>query len=313
MLYRIAESLYPAWNGLATTVSSRLRPGTNVFSREWDMLVILDTCRIDALRAVAPEFDFLPPADEIGSLWSVGSMTAEFVANTFVSDFEGDFANTAVFAQNSHYYTVLEERRMPEDERPTVGAWTNWQTVSPNAFEHLDHVWRRTTDDIVTMESIRATTDAAVHYARRNDPERLLVHYNRPHHPYRANAIEEDRTDEELHDHERDPFTYLREGGDFETVWESYLDDLRMGLRDVEHLISNVDAENVVITADHGDGFGEWGFVYSHPFGFPHPVVRRVPWAETTASDSGGYEPKPPETDAVHKSVTDQLEELGYL
>lgn len=33
--------------------------GMNVFSRDWDLLVILDTCRVDGLNALVPEYDFL--------------------------------------------------------------------------------------------------------------------------------------------------------------------------------------------------------------------------------------------------------------
>jgi hypothetical protein len=30
-----------------------------VYDLEWDTLIILDTCRVDALRTVADEYDFL--------------------------------------------------------------------------------------------------------------------------------------------------------------------------------------------------------------------------------------------------------------
>jgi hypothetical protein len=56
-------------------------------------------------------------------------------------------------------------------------------------------------------------------------------------------------------------------------------------------LLENVDAERVVITADHGEGFGEYG-VYEHPVGCPAPTIKRVPWATTTAADTGSYVPE---------------------
>jgi len=43
--------------------------GTNVFDREWDVLIVLDTARVDALRVVADEYDFIGQVD---SIWSVG-------------------------------------------------------------------------------------------------------------------------------------------------------------------------------------------------------------------------------------------------
>lgn len=43
--------------------------GTNVFDREWDALIVLDTARVDALRIVADEYNFIK---NVESIWSVG-------------------------------------------------------------------------------------------------------------------------------------------------------------------------------------------------------------------------------------------------
>lgn len=58
-------------------LSSRTSFGTNVFERDWDLLVVLDTCRVDTLRHVSDEYDFL---DDVGAMWSVGSSIREWVA-----------------------------------------------------------------------------------------------------------------------------------------------------------------------------------------------------------------------------------------
>ena len=39
-----------------------------------------------------------------------------------------------------------------------------------------------------------------------------------------------------------------------------------MVLRHVQNLLNNHDAERVIISADHGEAFGEFG-VYRHPVG----------------------------------------------
>jgi len=81
----------------------------------------------------------------------------------------------------------------------------------------------------------------------------------------------------------------------------------------VELLLKNVDANTVVITADHGEAFGEWGF-YKHVIACPISVVREVPWITTAASDSGVYEPAAPGiTNQSEASAEQRLEELGYL
>ena len=56
-------------------------------------------------------------------------------------------------------------------------------------------------------------------------------------------------------------------------------DDLRQGLDAVEMLVEDIDAENIVITADQGDAFSEYG-IYSHPI-LPIPPLRKVPWVST--------------------------------
>lgn len=308
LAYGVAERGYPLYNGLSMTLSSRLQLGTNVFTKDWDVCVVLDTCRYDALQAVAPEFEFV---EEVGSLWSVGSATSEWMANTFVESYSEELSETVYVSQNSHSTTVLENREFPEQEKQSIGAWTKWNTVRPDAFLHLDEPWKWTSDEVRTRQSMEAVTDRAISLYTDYEPGRLLVHYLPPHHPYRADALEEER---ELEAHERDPFTYLRKGGSVETVWRSYLQDLRMGLEEVEILLSSIDAEDVVITADHGDGFGELGVLYSHPNGVFHPAVRRVPWVETSARKRCEHEPRtemPAET--LDSDPTEQLRNLGYL
>ena len=104
----------------------------------------------------------------------------------------------------------------------------------------------------------------------------------------------------------------LRKGKiDRERYWSAYRDNLRAVLDDVELLLSNLDAETVVLTADHGDALGEWG-IYDHPVGCLHPAVSKVPWVETTAEDTGDYEPSDVR-EGDETSVEDRLRSLGYV
>jgi hypothetical protein len=100
-----------------------------------------------------------------------------------------------------------------------------------------------------------------------------------------------------------------------EAAWEAYLDELRYVLDDVELLLENYDANRVVITADHGEAFGEYG-IFGHPIGSLHPKVRTVPWAVTSATDTRTYEPNtaPPSTreEATSQNAEETLEALGY-
>ena len=49
--------------------TSRYPIGTHVFELEWDILVILDTCRVDAMRAVSQDYDFI---SNVNKIWSLG-------------------------------------------------------------------------------------------------------------------------------------------------------------------------------------------------------------------------------------------------
>jgi arylsulfatase A-like enzyme len=100
-----------------------------------------------------------------------------------------------------------------------------------------------------------------------------------------------------------------------ERVWQSYLANLRHVLEEVERLLTNLDATNMVISADHGNAFGELN-VYGHPPGCPVDTVCRVPWVETTATDTGGYEPtlEPPvESEESTDTIETRLQNLGYV
>ncbi|QHS18264.1 hypothetical protein GWK26_02825 [haloarchaeon 3A1-DGR] len=161
-------------------------------------------------------------------------------------------------------------------------------------------------------------TDRGIAVSRDHDFDRVILHYLQPHPPYVANALADDR---ELEHHERDWWGYLGETGDYETIWDTYLDELRYVLDDVELLLENVDAETVAISADHGEAFGEY-WEYGHHTGSINPYVRKVPWVETTATDERTHTPntEPPaqQTDqndgeaADEESTEDRLEALGY-
>jgi hypothetical protein len=97
-----------------------------------------------------------------------------------------------------------------------------------------------------------------------------------------------------------------------ETFWQAYRSNLDVVLDDVALLLDNHDGEKVVLTADHGDALGEWG-IYDHPAGCLHPVVKNVPWVETTATDTGEYNPEFQREGTSDADVQERLRSLGYV
>jgi hypothetical protein len=189
---------------------------------------------------------------------------------------------------------------------------TEYDVVPPEGLGYLEELWRADLDDDPewtvgrgeeTRRSPRYATDRTIAAGRERDADRLMVHYMYPHDPFPL-------AEPELFE----PFDPLRAGDvSRETVWDRYLDNLRFVLDEVEVLLENVDAETVAITADHGEAFGEYGF-YRHVIGCPLPCMRRVPWVETTATDTGEHEPTAPDPTATGTvPAKERLEQLGYL
>jgi hypothetical protein len=287
-------ALYYTYVGVWLTLSTRLRLGTHVFDEEWDLLVVLDTCRVDALRAVADEYDFI---DGVGAITSLGSTSVEWLSQTFDRDHADQIARTAYVTGKIDSETILRDADYPPNYRQPPATWPAWDVVSADDFALLDEVWRDATDDRLRVVPPQPLTERAIRAGREGDHDRLLVHYMQPHTPYIAELLSAGVTDETtVPAVDADPFSALRAGRvDRAEVWERYLDNLRFVLDSVGLLLENVDADRVVITADHGEGFGEYG-VYEHPVGCPAPTVKRVPWAVTTATDTGSY---PTESDVV--------------
>lgn len=281
------DSAHELYGGLWRYLGWRVPRGTNVYEREWDTLVILDACRVDLLREVADEYPFVGDVD---SLESVGSMSEEWMVKTFTDEHVDEVERTAYVTANVFSGRVL----------------------SADRFGELDEVWRYAWDDGLGIVPPRPVTDRAIAAARERDPERLVVHYMQPHHPFIADGTAE-RFEPDPFGREGEPTVVdaLRKGRiPRDEFWAAYRENLRLVLDDVAVLLANHDAETVVLTADHGDALGEWG-IYDHPAGCLHPVVKDVPWVETTASDTGAYEPEV-EPSAETPAVSERLERLGY-
>lgn len=306
--------------------------GTNIYDREWDVLVLLDACRFDALLSVANEYDFLNPMT-IDLIGSPGSTSMEWMLKTFTEAYRADIERTRYLSTNGHLgqfagastpylsFSQVNETRVANADwvdRVLRGPLAERMAVAESDFaavEHLYHLSERNPYGHTPLPD--DVTDRAIQAGREHDPDRLIIHYMQPHAPYLKGAIDRGY----IEDYESSPFEALRNGIPFNLVWDAYIENLRLVLDSVSRLLRNLDADTVAITADHGDCFGELGFLYSHPAGVPHPDLKGVPWVETTARDTGTYEPDVrdegesvvDEDEEMEAHVKKQLEELGYL
>jgi hypothetical protein len=302
--------------GTRLVASSRVPVGFHPYDADWDVLVILDTCRIDALRAVAGRIDELEPT-EVTPRLSRGSNTAEWLCQTFTRKRLDEIARTGYVAGNGYVKGIFQDGLRPDNDFWYEGLTlpTAWEVVEGDAFGALVNAWKRDQFEYSTdvpwapHPSPRTVTDHAIALSReRTDLERLIVHYKQPHFPYTISARTDGRT--ELAKFELSPFEFLASGGQFETVWNAYLTDLRAAIDEVCALRRNVDGE-IALMADHGEAF-KGKRTYGHRPTILHPMVRRVPWATVSATDERTREGDLSTYSTADRDVEEHLEALGY-
>lgn len=302
----IAESAHLVYKGGWRICGSRLPLGTNVYDREWDLLVLLDGCRVDTLTSVVEERSTAIESD-VGRLRSVGSTSREWLAKTFSPAYRDEIARTVYVTANPYSEEILGTDGASANRSPFNPA--NWSTLALDDFAAVEEVWREGWDEELGTTPPRAVTDRAISTAREREPERLIVHYMQPHQPFigeQALATENGWKDENC-------WVALHRGeASVDTVRDAYRENLRVVLEDVELLLQNINADRAVISADHGNAFGAWG-IYGHPNGFLHPSVKHVPWATTQAEDEETHRPTEPARTGVETSTEERLQNLGYL
>lgn len=263
-----------------------LWPRTNIYDHEWDVLIILDACRFDVFQEARGHDRF---DAQLGSVFSNGSMTAEWMRNTFTKEHSDEMGETVYVCANPYSDSELE---------------SGW-------FAGLDEVWRYGWDEDSGTVLPGVVTDRAITHARDRDPQKLLVHYIQPHVPFLSLNDRSRPSAKEFTTNQDDEWLRVRdEVLDKDVAWRGYRENLDLVLESVDLLLMNVDAETCIVSSDHGNCVGELG-VYSHPEGLPMRVLRRVPWVETTAVDQGTHEPDMYDTEAVGDR-DERLAALGY-
>jgi hypothetical protein len=271
------------------------RLGTNVFERDWDVLIILDACRLDQYR------DLVNP--DVDSIWSVGSSSNEWMSHTFARSYSEEIKKSAYVTGNP-----FSDEEVPD-----------------GMLGGLDEVWRTHWDDEIGGIKPDPITDRVIHRHRLGH-ERVIGHYMQPHYPFigprtdlDGGQMNWDITGDRSHVSESklalwDQFLYgVR--NDLDEVKQAYDDNLRFIWRKIQVVLENVEGK-VVITADHGNALGELG-MWGHKPGMPHPQMRRVPWDIHHCTDEKTHQPefcggKERENEESFDRDS-QLEDLGYL
>jgi hypothetical protein len=271
-----------AWMGVLRRTTPIFESGANIYEKEWDLLVVIDACRVDAVKEVFDEYAFLT---ELDTHRSTASTSGEWMRTSFTEEYEDEIRNTVYVSANQHSSEVEERPFLSFEDVYNYGWEGKYGTVPA---------------DTVTDVAIEAGRQYA------NSRDRMIVHYMQPHFPSVPEPIGHGNKFDNV-------WKGLMVGkGNEDEIWESYIENLRYVLDHVEVLLENVNADTVAITADHGNAKGEWG-VYGHPLGVPIDCVKTVPWCTTTATDEQTRTTSVIKVaTGVAESVEDRLNSLGY-
>lgn len=274
----------------------------DLLSEDWDNLIILDACRYDVFE----QLHTLP--GDLSSRRSKGSATVEFLEQNF---------------SNGPYHDIVY-----------VTAHPNVPLTLGNPFHELINVWKDEWDhDLKTVQPGPVTRAAANAYEAYPD-KRLIVHYLQPHYPFIGETgrteiseqagVEYTRRaavgDDPRRDHPDNAWDQVRKGTlSTEVIRTAYRENLELVLPYVEQLVKQFD-EKTVVTADHGNLFGERAGpypvkLYEHPVGVHVEELLKVPWLVIDGESRKDVVAELPDRqrgDTDWDTTGNRLRQLGY-
>ncbi|MFW6018192.1 MAG: hypothetical protein ACOCPX_05170 [Halapricum sp.] len=273
---------------------------------DWDYAIVLDACRYDVFSEVYEEY----LEGDLEKRTSVASSTPEWASKTFTGEHD-----LAYFSGNP----FINDLGIPLNELKWGASSGYEWTASEHITNIIDVWQSGWDDDLETVppdslnEAFYANRDAV------EAAERTVIHYMQPHAPYlsrgkgqklkqiqkgiKRQGTREDHSDDgalssavgavrqkvegtldgvELAQKvglwlELGPRAVLQDGTRGAAM-KLYEENLRIALESVADLVEDLDG-TVVVTADHGEAFGEEG-VWEHHIETHIPALVEVPWLE---------------------------------
>jgi hypothetical protein len=281
-------------------------PKQRFLEREWDYCIVLDACRFDRFEAHYEEYF----AGDLERLVSPGSSTPEWAYRTFTGDHD-----IAYFSGNP----FVNGLGIPLNELKWGASCDYAWAANDHIESVIDVWQDGWDDDLGTVPPEALADALAAHRETAEAADRVVLHYMQPHAPYlgresggKLTTIKEgiqaqgERTDghepglvERIGDtvrpkvesvldgnslaqkagmwFELDKWNLLRDGTRAAAL-DHYDRNLEVALESVAELLPELDGD-VVVTADHGEAFGEEG-VWEHHIETHIPALVEVPWIE---------------------------------
>jgi hypothetical protein len=279
-------------------------PAQRLLDADWDYCVVLDACRYDVFADVYGDyFD-----GEVEKRRSPGSSTPEWASRTFTGEHD-----IAYFSGNP----FINDLGIPLVDLEW-GASCNYEWTANQHLSHVVDVWKHGWDDdlgTVPPDGIETAFDQYRHLA--DEAERTVIHYMQPHAPYlrrgngrklehiqksmrrRADGDDGGSVLDPILDRVRPKVEGYLDGnglaqmvglwleldleglltdGTRQTAMTYHEENLRIALESVASMVDDLEG-TVVVTADHGEAFGEHG-VWEHHIETHIPPLVEVPWLE---------------------------------
>jgi len=234
----------------------RMIKKTNVLYEDWDNLIVLDACRYDAFKKI----NDIP--GKLSYINSVGSSTGEWTLNTF----KEKYPDVTYITTNPHISKKL---------LPNICGFIPFEDLHE---VHLDK-WNEITQTVHPKDVVDYVNKLKVR------KKRMVIHFMQPHHPFLGKkkiealgyvqwkyGAESDNMGDTVWD------LLAKKKITREEAWEAYLSNLEMVLKYIKEMLPNLKGKTI-ITADHGNCFGEYGLV-CHPRGYEYPELIKVPYFE---------------------------------
>lgn len=214
---------------------------------DWDNLLIIDAARHDLYEEVNGSTRMRR---------TVGSSSEDFIKKTFS---KGNWENTVVITANPHYHAPLFKQATGK----------NIDKVFKDVYAGFirDDAWNEELGTVKPEKMVDLFREAVNEHGQDTN---YIVHFMQPHTPFINSEVTQDS--------ERDMNVWDRlEEGEFsdQEVWTAFKENLELVMDYVKEA-KTVSFGKTVVTADHGNAFGE-NNEYGHPSGSSNPVLRQVP------------------------------------
>lgn len=226
--------------------------GSFIMDEDWDNLIILDACRFDTFKEVT--------GHNVDHRISLGSNTGTFLKENFENR---TFKNTIYITTNPYVNRICRK-----------------------SFYKVISLWKNEWNEEIGTVLPETVVNYAVKIEKKYPDKRLIIHFLQPHSPYLKDLeliqYGTIRLDEGIK--VSNPILAVEEGVlSLDRVYRAYRRNLEAVMPHANYLVKNLTGKSV-ITADHGEGFGEWAFpfpvrIFGHP---PHvhiPALVKVPWS----------------------------------